>query len=134
MGQGTGTALGVSLALLWLIGIVAYFIPTIVAGLRHHRQALPIFALNLLLGWTFLGWVAALVWSLITPSAAAPGTTHPVLPGTRSPDGQWVWDGRTWVAAAPGGPPTPAAMVSPDGRWVWDGQRWVAAPDPPRLS
>jgi Superinfection immunity protein len=31
---------------------------------RHHRNAAAIFLINLLLGWTVLGWIAALVWSV----------------------------------------------------------------------
>ncbi|MFD2783189.1 superinfection immunity protein [Novosphingobium pokkalii] len=34
---------------------------------RHNRSA--ILLLNLFLGWTFFGWVIALVWSTTTPSA-----------------------------------------------------------------
>lgn len=50
--------------------IAAYFAPAIIAARRRHAQAGAIFALNLLLGWTFLGWIAALVWSLTyTPLA-----------------------------------------------------------------
>jgi hypothetical protein len=45
-----------------------YFCPTIVAYQRSHRNALPIAVLNLLAGWTFLGWVAALVWALTRES------------------------------------------------------------------
>lgn len=41
-----------------------YFIPTVVARSRKHHNATAIFALNLFLGWTFLGWVASLVWAL----------------------------------------------------------------------
>lgn len=49
-----------------LLGLVIalYFAPTIVAASRRHQSAPAIFALNLFLGWTFLGWLAALVWSL----------------------------------------------------------------------
>jgi len=32
-------------------------------GRRSHHNAATIFLLNLFLGWTFLGWVIALVWS-----------------------------------------------------------------------
>ena len=39
------------------------FLPVSVAVKRGHPNAAAIFILNLLLGWTFLGWVAALVWS-----------------------------------------------------------------------
>jgi hypothetical protein len=44
--------------------LVAYFVPAIVAYLRHHHNENAIAVLNLLLGWTLLGWVAALVWAL----------------------------------------------------------------------
>jgi hypothetical protein len=40
-----------------------YFIPSINAYGRHHKNAGAITMLNLLLGWTLLGWIAALVWS-----------------------------------------------------------------------
>jgi ABC-type transport system involved in cytochrome c biogenesis permease component len=49
---------------LLLILIIPYFAPAIVAFARGHHQKWAIFALDLLLGWTFLGWVGALVWSL----------------------------------------------------------------------
>jgi hypothetical protein len=47
------------------MGLGLYFLPTIIAFARHHRNAVAIFLLNLLAGWTFLGWVGALVWSLV---------------------------------------------------------------------
>ena len=47
-----------------LIALFVYFLPTVVAGNRRHRDRTAIFVLNLLAGWTFFGWVAALVWSL----------------------------------------------------------------------
>ena len=53
----------IQLAILMILGFVLYFIPTIVAEARGHQQKVPIILLNLFLGWTFLGWVAALVWS-----------------------------------------------------------------------
>ena len=46
-----------------LLLAVLYFVPWLVAALRRHHNQGAIFILNLLLGWTFLGWVAALVWS-----------------------------------------------------------------------
>ena len=43
--------------------LVFYFLPAMAAaGRRHHNQS-AIFILNLLLGWTILGWIAALVWA-----------------------------------------------------------------------
>jgi hypothetical protein len=47
-----------------LIGtLVLYFLPAIVASRRKHHNSGAIFALNLLLGWTVLGWIVALVWA-----------------------------------------------------------------------
>lgn len=47
-----------------VVALALYFVPTLIALHRQHRQKLAIFALNLLLGWTFLGWAVAIVWSL----------------------------------------------------------------------
>jgi len=46
-----------------LLSLVVYFLPTGVAVLRGHPNRFPIFLLNLLLGWSFIAWVIALVWS-----------------------------------------------------------------------
>ncbi len=46
------------------IALLAYFFPTWIAILRTHHNRLAIFAVNLLIGWTAIGWIAALVWSL----------------------------------------------------------------------
>jgi hypothetical protein len=40
-----------------------YFMPWVIAGIRGHHNTMAIFILNLFLGWTFLGWIAALIWS-----------------------------------------------------------------------
>ena len=49
------------------LGIFLYFLPTIVGG--RKTNAVAIFMLNLFLGWTFLGWVLALVWACTEDSA-----------------------------------------------------------------
>lgn len=41
-----------------------YIAPIIVARVREHPNYGAIAALNILLGWTFVGWVASLVWAL----------------------------------------------------------------------
>jgi len=43
---------------------LVYFTPTFVAYHRRKRNSGAIFALNLFLGWTLLGWVISLVWAL----------------------------------------------------------------------
>jgi hypothetical protein len=46
------------------ISLAFYFLPTIIALAKHRRNTLAIFLLNFFLGWTFIGWVVALVWSV----------------------------------------------------------------------
>jgi flagellar biogenesis protein FliO len=55
---------GKLMTILIIILGVLYFIPTLVAVLRGHHNSVAIIALNILLGWTFLGWIASFVWSL----------------------------------------------------------------------
>lgn len=50
-----------------LIIAVVYFIPGVIATQRKHKNANAITMLNLLLGWTVLGWVASLVWAMTDP-------------------------------------------------------------------
>lgn len=58
--------------------IALYFYPTICAA-GEHPKTTPIFALNLLAGWTLIGWIGALIWALNKPADpvyAAPSTTY----------------------------------------------------------
>ena len=50
----------------FLAGFVAiYFLPTFIAGVRSKRNTAAIFLLNLFLGWTGIGWIIALIWSVM---------------------------------------------------------------------
>jgi hypothetical protein len=56
---------GIALLLVILaLGVTVYALPWIIAATRRHPNTAAIAALNLLLGWALLGWVAALVWAL----------------------------------------------------------------------
>jgi hypothetical protein len=44
-----------------LVGLFIYFLPTFVASWRRSTNGTLVFLLNLLLGWTLLGWIVALV-------------------------------------------------------------------------
>ena len=48
-----------------------YFIPAIAAWARQYKSAGGILVLNAFLGWTPVGWVAALVWAAAGKGAAA---------------------------------------------------------------
>ncbi len=47
-----------------------YFIPAIVAFIKKHPYSNGVFLLNLFLGWTVLGWVGALIWSVCVKKEA----------------------------------------------------------------
>jgi hypothetical protein len=61
------------------IGVVVYLLPTIFAFYRKHPQIVPIAVINGFFGWTLLGWVLMLAWSL----AAIRTEKHP--------GGAWEW-------------------------------------------
>jgi hypothetical protein len=46
-----------------VVGGVLYLAPTFLSAARGHHNSTAIFLLNLFLGWTVIGWVAALVWA-----------------------------------------------------------------------
>ncbi|WP_146943011.1 superinfection immunity protein [Chryseobacterium hagamense] len=50
--------------LLLLIFIPFYFVPTFIAWSRKKSNIGAIFALNLFLGWSLIGWAGALIWAL----------------------------------------------------------------------
>jgi len=41
--------------------LLAYFLPSIIG--HEKRSFAGIFVLNLLLGWTVIGWIVALIWA-----------------------------------------------------------------------
>lgn len=43
--------------------ILLYCLPGIIASVRKHHNRAAIWVTTLLLGWTTLGWVIALIWS-----------------------------------------------------------------------
>lgn len=43
---------------------LVYILPSVIAGIRGHRQLFPIVVVNILAGWLCIGWFVALVWSV----------------------------------------------------------------------
>jgi hypothetical protein len=69
-----------TMVILLILATLVYFMPTIVALKRKHPQESAIGALNVLLGWTFLGWVGALVWACTAPPVAVAGPQRVACP------------------------------------------------------
>jgi len=64
-----------------VVTLAVYLLPGFLAACRDHPRATTVFVLNLVAGWTVVGWIVALVWALRStrswpapaPSASAPG-------------------------------------------------------------
>jgi hypothetical protein len=64
-GEGDSTDFsGFYAAVLCSLGALLYLVPWVVACRRHVYAQAGIIVLNLLLGWTVLGWLGALIWAL----------------------------------------------------------------------
>jgi len=51
--------------------VVLYYLPLMVAAARDHKSFMPIFLVNTFLGFTGVGWLAALAWACLTPAHPA---------------------------------------------------------------
>jgi Na+/proline symporter len=71
----------VMLVVVAIIGVALYILPVLVAVLRKHPDAVAISVLSILLGWTLLGWVFALVWALNGVRKQKPQVIIPQPPG-----------------------------------------------------
>ena len=52
-----------------LVVMFVYLVPTLIAAARHTQNRIAILNLNFLLGWTLIGSVVALFWSLSRDAA-----------------------------------------------------------------
>jgi len=53
------------IGLLIIVIFGLYLLPSLISFLRQNKNWMAVFLLNLFLGWTGIGWVVALVWSVI---------------------------------------------------------------------
>jgi len=80
-----------------LVAALLYFLPAIIG--HNKRDAAAIFLLNLLAGWTGIGWIVALLWAcasdplvhtVLVPAGAA--VRYHAACGTMQPAGaQYCW-------------------------------------------
>jgi hypothetical protein len=64
---------GVILVIIMIVGVMLfgflgaivplYFLPMLIANSKSHDAILGISLVNILFGWTLLGWIASLIWS-----------------------------------------------------------------------
>lgn len=48
-------------------GLALYLLPLLIASRKGHPYTTAITLINLVLGWTFLGWLGALIWAVSPP-------------------------------------------------------------------
>ncbi len=63
-GEGIGIPLvGELSGILLVIVAFLYFLPSLISDWRGHDSKFAIFLVNLLFGWTFIGWFIALIFA-----------------------------------------------------------------------
>lgn len=70
---------------------VLYLLPTVIGWRRGVPDLGVVAVLNLLLGWTLVGWVVALAMALRAPSTGAPAVqiVQNMPPASPPPPGHW---------------------------------------------
>ncbi len=91
-----GGAAGIGAGVVVLLLVVPYFIPTIVGVIRKVPNIGSVIVVNLLLGWTLIGWVVALA---MAARSVPPGPTQIHIQQQQWPPGA--------TPSPPGGPPPP---------------------------
>ena len=124
--RGPNTAVVV---IAWIIAVLSlgYMLPWAIAATRNSSSQWAVFAVNLLLGWTFLGWIAALIMAVV----GGTGNTNVVVMQTANPV-IYVQTPPAAPAPPPAAPPMPrppdAATRPLEGRII---QPAIDPPPPP---
>ena len=80
--SATTSLLSVAMAIMvFVVAVGIYIAPMIIANSRKHPNEAAIAVVNLLLGWTIVGYVVALAWAVIAlppepPDSAPPAPTR----------------------------------------------------------
>jgi RsiW-degrading membrane proteinase PrsW (M82 family) len=70
-----------------VVAIIAYWVPSITAGIRHVPNTGSVVIINFFLGWTLVGWVVAM--SMAVRSIPQPPPQYVVPPGFQPPQFGW---------------------------------------------
>lgn len=70
-------------AVVWAVAVIGYLLPVIVAGVRGMPNTGSVAVIDLLLGWTVIGWIVALAMACGGKPpryAPPPGAWYPPAP------------------------------------------------------
>jgi hypothetical protein len=83
LGDALGGLVGGIAIIVFVLAIVgAWTIPVWIAVKRDHPSKMSIIVVNLVFGWTFLGWMIALIWSLSNDGSRNNNATVVINQGT----------------------------------------------------
>lgn len=72
-GVGSNSPAGTAETVIFYLALLGlYLLPAYEANRRKHPSFVPIALIDILLGWTVLGWMGAYVWALRMPEPVAP--------------------------------------------------------------
>ncbi len=73
------------------LSLALYFVPALLASSRNHPRSQAIWVVNVLVGWTVVGWVVCLVWALSEPRLPMPTMPRQRYPAAyAAPYGQTI--------------------------------------------
>jgi len=76
-----GAGSGVLIALLLIVLSIAFYcLPALIAGRRNTEKKNYITLLNLLMGWTIIGWIAAFIWAVTDKQLPVPQVAPQIPP------------------------------------------------------
>jgi hypothetical protein len=64
--------MNIAASLLVIAALFFYLLPSMIAAIRKVEHDGAIIAINVLFGWTVLGWIATLIWAVVEKPREAP--------------------------------------------------------------
>jgi hypothetical protein len=55
-----------------LFGLIIYLLPIVIGALRHKTNLTPLLLVDILLGWTGIGWIFCVYWAFREDDALIP--------------------------------------------------------------
>ena len=81
-----------NVVLLAIFALALYLLPSMIASKRRHRNKNAIYALNILGGWTALGWIISIVWAFTNNTTPDPNEAWAGCPKCSAGYTREQWD------------------------------------------